>query len=359
MVTTTAILTRQPTRETRRLSIVESEDGWTLLNQYKLKDEIGKGSYGVVKLAYNEQDDTHYAMKILSKKKLRKKAGFYSCNNNNNRPCPPMRMSHGVVGCPLEQVYREIAILKKLDHPNIVRLIEVLDDPEEDPIYLAFEFVERGCVLDVPTDTPLSEEVSRLYFRDVVLGIEYLHFQKIIHRDIKPSNLLLSDSGRIKICDFGVSDEFIGTDLQLTNTVGTPAFIAPEALVEGRGSFSGKATDVWAMGITLYCFVFGKVPFHDENIMGLHKKILIEAPSFKEKIEISDHLKDLLTRMLAKAPSTRITLDKVKIHPWLTKSGSEPLISELENCQALVTVSADDVKNCVKAVPRIATLVSR
>ncbi|CAL1527278.1 unnamed protein product, partial [Lymnaea stagnalis] len=123
-------LRRQPTMETHRVSVSDA-DGYTQLNQYKLKDEIGKGSYGIVKLAYNEQDDVHYAMKILSKTKLMKKAGFF-------RRMPPSRdgRPNSRPPNPLERVYREIAILKKLDHPNVVKLVEVLDDPDEDKLYL-------------------------------------------------------------------------------------------------------------------------------------------------------------------------------------------------------------------------------
>ncbi|KAJ8312311.1 hypothetical protein KUTeg_009684 [Tegillarca granosa] len=123
-------LRRQPTMETRRVSISD-KDGYVQLNQYKLKSAIGKGSYGIVKLAYNEEDETHYAMKIHSKKQLIKKAGFF------RRP-PPSRDGKPIQRPPnpLEKVYQEIAILKKLDHPNVVRLVEVLDDPEEDNLYM-------------------------------------------------------------------------------------------------------------------------------------------------------------------------------------------------------------------------------
>lgn len=109
-------------------------------------------------------------MKILSKKKLFKRAGMFG-------RLPPQRKdsrSHSItITDPLQKIYREIAILKKLDHPNVVKLVEVLDDPVEDHLYLVFELLEGGQVLDVPTDTPLSEQKAWTYFRDVVLGIEY------------------------------------------------------------------------------------------------------------------------------------------------------------------------------------------
>ncbi|CAG2066963.1 unnamed protein product, partial [Timema podura] len=101
-----------------------------------------------------------------------------------------------------------------------------------------FELLERGEVLEVPTDTPLSESKAWTYFRDVIQGIEYLHYQRIIHRDIKPSNLLLGEDGCVQIGDFGVCNEFHGSDASLSNTAGTPAFMAPEAL--NNSTFSGK-----------------------------------------------------------------------------------------------------------------------
>ncbi|GAB1602603.1 calcium/calmodulin-dependent protein kinase kinase 1-like, partial, partial [Argonauta hians] len=343
-------LRHQPTLETRRVSVTDSTDGYIQLNQYKLKDEIGKGSYGIVKLAYNEEDDVHYAMKILSKKRLMKKAGFFKRIPPKRDGKPPCRLPN-----PLEQVYREIAILKKLDHPNVVRLVEVLDDPDEDNLYVVFELLERGEVLTIPTDTPLTQEQAWIYFRDIVLGIEYLHFQKIIHRDIKPSNLLLGDDGHLKIADFGVSNEFTGGDAFFTSTSGTPAFQAPESLKEGREEYSGKALDIWAMGVTLHCFVYGQCPFHDEYILLLHKKILRDPVTFPEVPQIPDDLKDLILQMLDKNPESRITLPDVKIHPWVTKAGTEPLPTQEQNC-VLITVTEEEVENVVKHVPRLETL---
>ncbi|CAD1479659.1 unnamed protein product, partial [Heterotrigona itama] len=153
---------RKPLRESRRVSI-DNKEGALQLNQYKLLDNIGQGSYGIVKLVYNEEDETHYAMKILSKKKLMKKAGVFG------------RMIPGKKGSanPLAKVYREIALLKKLDHPNVVKLVEVLDDPDEDNLYLVFELIQRGEILQVPTDKPLDEETTRKNFRDIVMGVEY------------------------------------------------------------------------------------------------------------------------------------------------------------------------------------------
>ncbi|KAJ3604775.1 hypothetical protein NHX12_026827, partial [Muraenolepis orangiensis] len=162
-------LPRRPTVESHRVSITDLQD-CVQLNQYKLKDEIGKGSYGVVKLAYNEDDNTYYAMKVLSKKKLMRQAGF------PRRP-PPRGAKVPEGGPqpkgPLERVYQEIAILKKLDHPNVVKLVEVLDDPGEDHLYMVFELVKRGAVMDVPADKPFNEDQARFYFKDLLRGMEF------------------------------------------------------------------------------------------------------------------------------------------------------------------------------------------
>uniref|UniRef100_A0A2K5E4V5 Calcium/calmodulin dependent protein kinase kinase 2 n=1 Tax=Aotus nancymaae TaxID=37293 RepID=A0A2K5E4V5_AOTNA len=312
-------LPRRPTVESHHVSITGMQ-----------------GSYGVVKLAYNENDNTYY------------------------RP-PPRGTRPAPGGCiqprgPIEQVYQEIAILKKLDHPNVVKLVEVLDDPNEDHLYMVFELVNQGPVMEVPTLKPLSEDQARFYFQDLIKGIEYLHYQKIIHRDIKPSNLLVGEDGHIKIADFGVSNEFKGSDALLSNTVGTPAFMAPESLSETRKIFSGKALDVWAMGVTLYCFVFGQCPFMDERIMCLHSKIKSQALEFPDQPDIAEDLKDLITRMLDKNPESRIMVPEIKLHPWVTRHGAEPLPSEDENC-TLVEVTEEEVENSVKHIPSLATVI--
>ncbi|XP_034402652.1 calcium/calmodulin-dependent protein kinase kinase 2 isoform X1 [Cyclopterus lumpus] len=347
-------LPRRPTVESHSVSITDLQD-CVQLNQYKLKDEIGKGSYGVVKLAYNEDDNTYYAMKMLSKKRLMRQAGF------PRRP-PPRGAKAAPEGPPqpkgpLERVYQEIAILKKLDHSNVVKLVEVLDDPSEDHLYMVFELVKQGAVMEVPSDKPFSEDQSRFYFQDLLRGIEYLHYQRIIHRDVKPSNLLVGEDGHIKIADFGVSNQFEGADALLTSTVGTPAFLAPEALSETRKNFSGKALDVWAMGVTLYCFVFGVCPFMDERILSLHQKIKTQPVELPERADISDDLKDLLLKMLDKNPETRISIPQIKVHPWVTRHGAEPLPPEDDNCCTLIEVTEEEVENSVKHIPSLATVI--
>uniref|UniRef100_A0A2K5RGV3 calcium/calmodulin-dependent protein kinase n=1 Tax=Cebus imitator TaxID=2715852 RepID=A0A2K5RGV3_CEBIM len=311
---------RRPTIESHHVAISDAED-CVQLNQYKLQSEIGKGAYGVVRLAYNESEDRHYAMKVLSKKKLLKQYGFPRR--------PPPRGSQAAQGgpakqlLPLERVYQEIAILKKLDHVNVVKLIEVLDDPAEDNLYLVFDLLRKGARIKPPFSA--------------------VHCQKIVHRDIKPSNLLLGDDGHVKIADFGVSNQFEGNDAQLSSTAGTPAFMAPEAISDSGQSFSGKVTlRSWARGVVAWC--------RDPISHRRRPQISLADISCREE------LKDLILKMLDKNPETRIGVPDIKLHPWVTKNGEEPLPSEEEHC-SVVEVTEEEVKNSVRLIPSWTTVI--
>lgn len=346
---------RRPLKMTKQAS-TEQLGNYLQLNQYKLLGLVGQGSYSIVKLAYNVDEDTHYAMKILSKKKLQKKAGIFG-RIAPTRKGPGGRLIKKAEN-PLDKVYREIAILKKLDHPNVVKLVEVVDDPEEDNLYMAFEFLEKGELLEIPTEKPLTEEEAWRSFRDVISGLEYLHYQKIIHRDIKPSNLLRADNGEVKIADLGVSNEFDGPDAFLTNTAGTPAFTAPECLSikQGDSPYSGKAADIWSLGVTLYCLVFGRLPFQDDNVVVIYNKIRTQPLDIPSPCHLSPELLELLRQMLVKDPGERIKLEEIKVDPWVTGYGLYPMMRKESNC-GLIEVTEDEVENSVKSIPKLDTLI--
>ncbi|KAJ8710967.1 hypothetical protein PYW07_008209 [Mythimna separata] len=336
---------RRAPRESRRVSLAQAS-GYVQLNQYRLLEPIGQGSYGIVKLAYNEEDDTHYAMKILSKRKLMRRAGLFG-------RAPPRRPGPGPPPDPLQRVYREIAVLKKLDHPNVVKLVEVLDDPAEDHLYLVFQLLEGGPVIDIPTETPLSEHLARKYIRDALLGVEYLHYQRIAHRDIKPANLLLGE-GRVQVADLGACGELAAAG-RVSGTVGTPAFRAPEAAAPAD-KYSGEAADIWSLGVTLYAMVTGKVPWVGSSAIELQRKVVDEPLAYPGRVQPSRQLRDLLNRMLDKDPAKRITLQEVKDHEWITDGGKDPLPSEQENCR-LVEVTDEDMAQVVTSIPNLSTLI--
>ncbi|KAF2170992.1 hypothetical protein M409DRAFT_18964 [Zasmidium cellare ATCC 36951] len=332
------------------------DDGGAIhrINQYIIKQEIGRGSFGAVHLAV-DQYGNEYAVKEFSKSRLRKRAqsNLLRKPNQLRRPqnlaaglgfnSPLHRLSssdklNGENNNSLELIKEEIAIMKKLDHHNLVQLIEVLDDPQEDSLYMVLEMCKKGVVMHVGLDeraTPYNEEACRCWFRDMILGIEYLHAQGIIHRDIKPDNCLITHDDVLKIVDFGVSEMFEkDSDMHTAKSAGSPAFMPPELCVVRHGAVSGKAADIWSMGVTLYCLRYGKIPFEKSGMLELYESIKNEDVPIEE--EQNDEFADLMRRLLEKDPEKRITMEELREHPWVTKGGTDKLLSTEENCTDLI-----------------------
>ena len=299
-----------------------------------IKQEIGRGSFGAVHLAV-DQHGTEYAVKEFSKSRLRKRAQ----SNILRRPHAARRTGHIAAGLglnspmhrqstsefsesegqgnPLFLIKEEIAIMKKLNHGNLVSLIEVLDDPNEDSLYMVLEMCKKGVIMKVGVGEladPYDDESCRCWFRDLILGIEYLHAQGVVHRDIKPDNLLLTEDDVLKIVDFGVSEIFEKQSEMLTaKSAGSPAFLPPELCVAKHGDISGKAADVWSMGVTLYCLRFGQIPFEKEGVLQLYESIKTDHVDLSRKTEVNENFKDLMHRLLEKDPSVRITIAELRV----------------------------------------------
>ena len=205
--------------------------------------------------------------------------------------------------------------MKKLNHNNLVGLIEVLDDPHEDSLYMVMEMCKKGVVMKVGLEEhcdPYDEENCRCWFRDMILGIEYLHAQGILHRDIKPDNCLITEDDVLKIVDFGVSEMFEKhTDMNTTKSAGSPAFMPPELCVAKHGPVSGRAADVWSMGITLYCLRFGRIPFEKTNMMELYESIRADGVDIDG--DVDENFKDLIYRILEKDPNIRISMEELRV----------------------------------------------
>ncbi|KAI2782930.1 Pkinase-domain-containing protein [Daldinia loculata] len=323
------------------------------INQYTIREEIGRGSYGAVHLA-TDQFGTEYALKEFSKLRLRKRAqsnilrrpeggrprslgpgqGLYSAHRK--------QLSHHEIAEAKDALFlirEEVAIMKKLNHPNLVQLFEVLDDPENDSLYMVLEMCKKGVVMKVGLDeqaTPYDDEQCRLWFRDLILGIEYLHAQGIIHRDIKPDNLLLTEDDVLKIVDFGVSEMFEKPGHMMTSkSAGSPAFLPPELCQARHGDVPGKPADIWSMGVTLYCLKYGGLPFKRDNVLDMYDAIRTEEIRIPSDHEDPNFV-DLITRILDKNNETRLTLREIRNHPWVTKGGTDPLLSEEENCSDVI-----------------------
>jgi serine/threonine protein kinase len=279
---------------------------------------------------------------------------------------------------PLEEVKTEIAIMKKLYHKHVINLEEVIDDPAADKMYLVEEYASGGPIMEGLECKPLSEADAFKHFRGLCLGVEYLHYQGVIHRDIKPENLLVGEDGEIRIADFGVArlvEKKVAGDGgkgQVVKPKGTPAFMAPELLCGEALMGVEAAADVWSLGATLYMLVYGTPPWMADNEIILAERVIKDELAFPgnekgagaggvggggedgEGWAVDPHLQNLLTRMLTKDPSKRITLPQVMNHEWVTREGSQPLESLYDvvpherapSCRS--TVSIDESQSAVK-----------
>ncbi|VAH95129.1 unnamed protein product [Triticum turgidum subsp. durum] len=218
----------------------------------------------------------------------------------------------------MTDVIREVSLMKMLSHPNIVNLIEVIDDPNSDKFYMVLEYVEGKIVWD----KGIGEATCRKYLRDIISGVMYLHSHNIIHSDIKPDNLLVTSTGNVKIGDFSVSQIFEDDDDMLRRSPGTPVFTAPECC---QGSaYHGRSSDTWAVGVTLYCMITGRYPFLGETLQETYDKIVNDPADIPSNV--SPQLVDLLERLLCKDPGDRITLEAAAAHPWV--AGDEGPVPE-------------------------------
>lgn len=218
-------------------------------------------------------------------------------------------------GKAVDLIKEEIAIMKKLNHNNLVSLIEVLDAPAEDSLYMVMEMCKKGVVMKVGLEEkadPYEDERCRCWFRDLILGMEYLHAQGIVHRDIKPDNCLVTNDDILKIVDFGVSEMFEkNSDMLTAKSAGSPAFLPPELCVVKHGDVSGKATDIWSMGVTLYCLRYGRLPFEKESIFELYEAIKNDAVVCEG--ETDERFQDLMLRILEKDPAKRIEMSEIRV----------------------------------------------
>ncbi|TMW56944.1 hypothetical protein Poli38472_002869 [Pythium oligandrum] len=290
-------------RETTKINLSVDAQGARHLNQYTFHEELGRGAYGLVLRVQSNETSEFFAAKIVNKKALKK-------------------VRVGRFGNALQSVKKELAIWQKFKHRHVVVLREIIDTDDSDELYMISEIIEGGPVLDGETDcTPLNPEETKLYFCQLIEGIDFLHENKVIHRDIKPGNLLLKKAvdGEmiLKIADFGVSHEMDSEDDSLRQTAGTAIFMAPEMLTGEK--FHGKPVDIWACGVTLYMFVYGHPPFVAKTLTELYGKIQhdpIEYPTSVGEKEVESGLIDLMQHILEKDPNLRFTSKQIRAHPW-------------------------------------------
>ena len=209
-----------------------------------------------------------------------------------------------------EKVRREIKILRLFMHPHIIRLYEILETPHD--IFLVMEYVKSGELFDYIVEKGrLGENEARHFFQQIISGVEYCHRNMVVHRDLKPENLLLDSRNSVKIADFGLSNVMRDGHF-LKTSCGSPNYAAPE-VISGK-LYSGPEVDVWSCGVILYALLCGSLPFDDESIPNLFKKIkggIYSLPS-----HLSPGARDLISRMLFVDPLKRITMAEIRHHPW-------------------------------------------
>ncbi|KAJ5153440.1 Sucrose non-fermenting protein kinase 1 [Penicillium canariense] len=257
------------------------------LDQYQTVKILGEGSFGKVKLAIHQPSGRQVALKIISRRKL---------------------LSRDMVG----RVEREIQYLQLLRHPHIIKLYTVIATKTD--IVMVLEYAERELFDYLVRKGKCGDDEARKFFQQIICAVEYCHRHKIVHRDLKPENLLIDSNKNVKIADFGLSN--IMTDGNFLKTsCGSPNYAAPE-VISGK-LYAGPEVDVWSCGVILYVLLVGRLPFDDDYIPALFKKIA--AGNFHVPGYISPGAARLIRAMLQVHPVHRITIPEIRQDPWFTK----------------------------------------
>ncbi|KAM4809436.1 maternal embryonic leucine zipper kinase [Rhinophrynus dorsalis] len=270
------------------------DDYEELLKYYELHETIGTGGFAKVKLASHLLTGEKVAIKIMDKESL---------------------------GDDLPRVKTEIDAMKNLSHQHVCRLYHVIETPKK--IFMVLEYCPGGELFDyIIAKDRLTEDEARVFFRQIVSAVAYIHSQGYAHRDLKPENLLIDEDHNLKLIDFGLcAKPKGGLDYHLVTCCGSPAYAAPE-LIQGK-AYIGSEADIWSMGVLMYALMCGYLPFDDDNVMVLYKKIM------RGKYEIPKWLSPgsvlLLSQMLQVDPKKRITVKHLLGHPWLMHGYSCPV----------------------------------
>ncbi|XP_015486890.1 serine/threonine-protein kinase BRSK2 isoform X2 [Parus major] len=259
---------------------------------YRLEKTLGKGQTGLVKLGVHCVTCQKVAIKIVNREKL----------------------SESV----LMKVEREIAILKLIEHPHVLKLHDVYENKKY--LYLVLEHVSGGELFDyLVKKGRLTPKEARKFFRQIISALDFCHSHSICHRDLKPENLLLDEKNNIRIADFGMASLQVGDSL-LETSCGSPHYACPEVI---RGEkYDGRKADVWSCGVILFALLVGALPFDDDNLRQLLEKVkrgVFHMPHF-----IPPDCQNLLRGMIEVDASKRLTLEHIQKHIWYIGGKNEP-----------------------------------
>ncbi|CAN1833370.1 CBL-interacting serine/threonine-protein kinase 3 [Linum perenne] len=289
------------------------------VGKYEVGRTIGEGTFAKVKFARNSETGEPVALKILDKEKV---------------------LKHKMA----EQIKREIATMKLIQHPNVVSLYEVMGSRTK--IFIVMEFITGGELFDkIVNHGRMREDEARRYFQQLINAVDYCHSRGVFHRDLKPENLLLDSYGNLKVSDFGLSalSQQVRDDGLLHTTCGTPNYVAPEVLNDE--GYNGATADLWSCGVILFVLLAGYLPFDDSNLMNLYKKVSfpcftlpmyyicyrqISAAEFTCPPWLSLPAMKLIARILDPNPFNRITIPEILVDEWFRKDYKRPVFEEKE-----------------------------
>lgn len=277
------------------------------VGKYEVGRTIGEGTFAKVKFAQNTETGESVAMKVLDRSTI---------------------IKHKMV----DQIKREISIMKLVRHPYVVRLHEVIATRTK--IYIILEFITGGELFDkIVHHGRLSEAESRRYFQQLIDAVDYCHIKGVYHRDLKPENLLLDSQGNLKISDFGLSaSPGEGVNI-LKTTCGTPNYVAPEVL--SHKGYDGAVADIWSCGVILYVLMAGYLPFDEVDLTTLYAKI--DKADFSCPSWFPVGAKSLIHRILDPNPQTRIQIEEIRNDEWFRKNYVPVKVMEYED------VNLDDI----------------
>jgi len=273
-------------------------------NFYDLGKEIGRGGFSVVLEGTQKKTGEKFAVKCIKKTM--------------------------VAGEDIKLLLREVQIMKKVDHPNVLKLYEVFEDDES--FFLVMELVNGKELFDKIVERGQYSEADASHIvRQIVSAVEYLHSQGIAHRDLKPENLLSADIDgveRIKIADFGFSKNF--GEEKLMTSCGSPGYVAPEVLTSESYD---KSVDLWSVGVIIYILLCGFPPFYADNAPALFKKIMDVKYDFEDSswAEVSEAAKNLIRHLLVKDPNQRYTATQCLNDPWVQGESVNNKVLQLQN----------------------------
>uniref|UniRef100_A0A0E0HXU1 non-specific serine/threonine protein kinase n=1 Tax=Oryza nivara TaxID=4536 RepID=A0A0E0HXU1_ORYNI len=294
-----------------------------LLERYELVRVRGRGSFAQVWEARHRRTGLSVAVKILNL------AGLLAS------------------GIPIRKVEREIAVMRLLNHPHIVRFHEAIAGGDGGGhVYIVMELATQGQLYDYVTQLGrLREDDARRIFQQIISGAEYCHHNMVVHRDLKLENILMDSEMNVKIVDFGFS-KFFRHNKVLSASCGSREYAAPE-LLAGR-KYVGPPVDVWSCGVILYILFCGRLPFDSADVSELHR--IIKRGEFSIPPYVPDDARDLISSMLIVRPDKRLTITEVRTHRWLQHSIPRYLAMPPLNARTQITRASIDAETVDKVV---------